>query len=297
MLILKPDDRIPNMNRTLIAAALCGIALTQSAIAQTASPPPMNSTSDMTIVATVDGQEITAGAVALFFQSLPPQYREMPLEQVFPQLVERLVDQKLIAAAAKKTGIADRPDVQARFRMLREGMLNQLYMDERLTAGITDEKLRDAYQKMVALEPKKEEVRARHILVKTKDEALAIIAQIGKGADFIALAKAKSTGPSGRNGGDLGFFAAGQMVPPFSEAAFGLKKGEVTRDPVKTQFGWHVIKVEDRRFSGSRRFEEVADALRQQMTEAIFEQEVQALRAKAKIDIKGAGGSKIQPIR
>ena len=286
------------MNRTLIAAALCGIALTQSAIAQTTSPPPpMNSTSDMTIVATVDGQEITAGTVALFFQSLPPQYRQMPLEQVFPQLVERLVDQKLIAAAARKTGLADRPDVQARFRMLREGVLNQLYMDERLKAGITDEKLRDAYQKMVALEPKKEEVHARHILVKTKEEALAIIAQIGKGADFIALAKVKSTGPSGRNGGDLGFFAAGQMVPPFSEAAFGLKKGEVTRDPVKTQFGWHVIKVEDRRISGSRRFEEVADTLRQQMTEAIFEKEVQTLRAKAKIDIIGAGGSKIQPIR
>jgi peptidyl-prolyl cis-trans isomerase C len=87
------------------------------------------------------------------------------------------------------------------------------------------------------------------------------------------------------------------MVPPFSKAAFGLKKGEVTRDPVKTQFGWHVIKVEDRRISGSRRFEEVADTLRQQMTEAIFEKEVQTLRAKAKIDIKGAGGSKIQPIR
>jgi peptidyl-prolyl cis-trans isomerase C len=286
------------MKRTLFAAALCGIALTQSALAQTtASPPPMNSTRDMTIVATVDGQEITAGTVALFFQSLPPQYRQMPLEQVFPQLVQQLVDQKLIAAAAMKTGIFGRPDVQARFRMLREGMLNQLYMDERLKAGITDEKLRDAYQKMVALEPKKEEVHARHILVKTKEEALAIIAQIGKGADFIALAKVKSTGPSGRNGGDLGFFAAGQMVPPFSKAAFGLKKGEVTRDPVKTQFGWHVIKVEDRRISGSRRFEEVADTLRQQMTEAIFEKEVQTLRAKAKIDIKGAGGSKIQPIR
>ena len=286
------------MKRTLFSAALCGIAIAQSAFAQTtATPPPINSTSDMTIVATVDGQEITAGTVALFFQSLPPQYRQMSLEQVFPQLVQQLVDQKLIAVAAMKTGIFGRPNVQARFRLLREGMLNQLYMDERLKAGITDEKLRDAYQKMVALEPKKEEVRARHILVKTKEEALAIIAQIGKGAEFTILAKAKSTGPSGRNGGDLGFFAAGQMVPPFSKAAFGLKKGEVTRDPVKTQFGWHVIKVEDRRISGSRRFEEVVDTLRQKMTEAIFEKEVQTLRAKAKIEIKGAGGSKIQPIR
>ncbi len=286
------------MIRTFFAAALCGLALTQTAAAQTAAPlPPMTSTTDMTVIATVDGQEITAGNVALFYLSLPPQYREMPMEQVFPQLVERLVDQKLIAAAAQKAGIPARPDVKARLLMLQEGMFNQIYMEDRIKAEITEDKLRDAYQKMVALETKKEEVRARHILVKTKEEALAIIGRIGKGEDFAALAKEKSTGPSGRSGGDLGFFAADQMVPPFSEAAFALKQGEVTREPVKTQFGWHVIKVEERRISGARRFEEVADGLRQQMTESVFEKEIQELRSKAKIDIKGAGGSKIQPIR
>ena len=286
------------MIRTFFAAALCGLALTQTAAAQPAAPlPPMASTTDMTVLATVDGQEITAGNVALFYESLPPQYREMPMEQVFPQLLERLVDQKLIAAAARKAGIAARPDVQARLSMLQEGMLNQIYMEDRIKAEITEDKLRDAYQKMVALETKKEEVRARHILVKTREEALAIIGRIGKGEDFAALAKEKSTGPSGRSGGDLGFFAADQMVPPFSDAAFALKQGEITREPVKTQFGWHIIKVEERRISGARRFEEVADGLRQQMTESVFEKEIQTLRSKAKIDIKGAGGSKIQPIR
>ena len=286
------------MIRTFAAVAL-GLTIIQGAAAQTAAPQPaaMVQTDDKTVVATVDGQEITAGDVALFYQSLPPQYQQMPLEALFPQLVERLVDQKLIAKAAEQSGVAARPEVKARIAMLQEGMLNQIYMEERIKAAITEEKMRDAYQKMVALEPKREEVRARHILVKTREEAVLIIAQLEKGADFIKLAKEKSTGPSGKNGGDLGFFADGQMVPPFSAAAFALKKGEITREPVKTQFGWHIIKVEEHRVSGSRRFEEVADTLRQQMTENVFETEVQALRAKAKIDIKGAVGGKIQPIR
>lgn len=286
------------MIRTLLPAILLTLLLPSQTFAQApATPAPMISTEDRTVVASVNGREITAGEVAMFYQNLPPQYQQIPLEQIYQQLIERLVDQKLVADAARKGGLADRPDVKARLEMVREGILNQIYMEEKMQAAITEDSLRNGYRKMVALEPKREEIRARHILVKTREEAMVIIGQIGKGADFATLAKDKSTGPSGRNGGDLGFFSEGQMVPPFSKAAFALKKGEVTTEPVQTQFGWHVIKLEERRVSGSRRYEDVVDELRQKMTDEVFEKEVQKLRAGAKIDIKGTGGSKIQPIR
>ena len=108
------------------------------------------------------------------------------------------------------------------------------------------------------------------------------------------LAKKKSTGPSGRNGGDLGFFEFKQMVPPFSRAAFALKPGEVTSEPVQTQFGWHVIKVEERRVAGSSNFEEAASKIRQQMTDRVYAKTVSDLRAKAKINNMRTGGSKIR---
>ncbi len=285
------------MSRAVISAFLVSILVSHAASSQTPPPESLLSASDRTVVATVDGKEITTGDVVVFYQNLPAQFQQIPLESIFPQLIERLVDQRLIANAARKSGIASQPEVKARLEMVSEGILNQLFMEQKMNALITEDSLRDAYRKMVALEPKREEVRARHILVKTREEALVIIQQIGKGADFAKLATEKSTGPSGRNGGDLGFFSEGQMVPPFSKAAFGLKKGEVTTEPVQTQFGWHVIKLEERRVSGSRRYEEVVDGLRQKMTDDVYEKEVQKLRAGAKIDIKGAGGSKIQPIR
>jgi peptidyl-prolyl cis-trans isomerase C len=286
------------MIRTSLPAILLSLLLPWQTFAQAPAPQtPMISTESKTVVATVNGQAITAGEVATFYQNLPPQYQQIPMAEIYQQLIERLVDQKLVADAARKGGLADRPDVKARLEMVREGILNQIYMEEKMQAAITEDNLRNGYRKMVALEPKREEIRARHILVKTREEAMVIIGQISKGADFATLAKDKSTGPSGRNGGDLGFFSEGQMVPPFSKAAFALKKGEVTTEPVQTQFGWHVIKLEERRVSGSRRYEDVVDELRQKMTDEVFEKEVQKLRAGAKIDIKGTGGSKIQPIR
>jgi peptidyl-prolyl cis-trans isomerase C len=157
--------------------------------------------------------------------------------------------------------------------------------------------VKDQYQKSIALESKHEEVRARHILVKTKAEAMAVIAEVKGGADFAAVAKAKSTGPSGRNGGDLGYFGFKQMVRPFSEVAFALKPGDFTVEPVKTQFGWHVIKVEDRRVAGSQNFEQASQKIRQELTDRAYKDTLAGLRARAKIEIMGGGVSKIQPLR
>ncbi len=231
-----------------------------------------------------------------FYNTLPPQYRQVPYAQIRGQLVERMVEQTLVADAARKAGLHKDPSVKQRIIAIERSLLNEAYLSRIMQKELTEEKVRDAYQKSIALQPKREEVHARHILVKTKAEADAIIAQLKKGADFAKLAKEKSTGPSGKNGGDLGFFADGQMVPPFSKAAFALDKGQITETPVKTRFGYHVIKVEGRRVAGQEKYEQASAKIRASLQDKIFEKIMTGLRAKAKIEIKG-GVSKIQPIR
>jgi peptidyl-prolyl cis-trans isomerase C len=278
-------------------AMLAGAVLALTTLGTSPLYAQQTSTPQDVVVATVDGAEIRTSDVGVFYENLPAQYKQVPLESIFPQLVERLVDQQLIANAARRSGIADRPQVKKRIRFVTQGVLNQVYMDERLKSVVTESRLRDEYQKKIALEPKREEVRARHILVKTRAEAMIIIADLEKGEDFVTLAKAKSTGPSGRNGGDLGYFADGQMVPPFSKVAFALKRGAYSREPVKTQFGWHIIKVEDRRVSGSRSFEQLSGEIRQKLTDQVYESTIRDLRSTAKVDIRASSVSKIQPIR
>jgi len=282
------------MNRAVIAGVCCALTITVTSqlIAQVR---PVNTDKDF-VVATVNDISIMESDISGFYNTLPPQYKQVPYAQIRGQLVERMVEQTLVADAARKQGLHKEPDVQQRIKAIQRSLLNEAYLSRIMKAELTDAKIRDAYQKSIALQPKREEVRARHILVKTKAEADAIIAQLKKGVDFIKLAKEKSTGPSGKNGGDLGFFADGQMVPPFSKAAFALDKGQITETPVKTQFGYHVIKVEDRRVAGQANYEKASAKIRASMQDKVFEKIMNGLRAKAKIDIKG-GGSKIQQIR
>jgi peptidyl-prolyl cis-trans isomerase C len=284
------------MKRAVIASAmLLAISVAGgTAQAQTGS----SAAADDPVAATVNGQPIAASDVQLFYESLPPQYRQIPIEQIRDQLVERLIEQRLVADAARAAGMMKRPDVRKRIDMATQGMLNEIFFAERINAEVTDARVREEYQKSIAFEPKREEVRARHILVKTREAAVAIITEIRGGADFAEVARQKSTGPSSRNGGDLGFFAQEQMVPAFSKVAFALKPGEVTDEPVQTQFGWHIIKVEERRISSSGgNFEEASEKIRQEMSEKVFRETIAELRTKAKIEITGGGGSKIRPVQ
>ncbi len=287
------------MKRPLVIGAAIAmiLAASQAPNAQTTdarTAPPTRVAEG--IVATVDGVPITHADVRAFHATLPPQYQQIALGTIFQQLVERLIDQKLAAAAARASGLASQPAVRKRLAMLQESYLNQIYIEKRLGEMVSESRLRRAYRKSIALQPKREEVRARHILLKTEAAALAVLAEIKGGADFADLAARKSTGPSARNGGDLGFFGPGQMVPAFSAAAFALKPGEVTQKPVKTQFGWHVIKLEERRLSGQEDYKQALAKLHQKMTEEAHEKLTAELRAKARIDIKIPGGG-ITPLR
>ena len=283
------------MKRALIASAVLAVSIYASAPLSAQSTAPA-APIDL-VVATVNGEPIMESDIKAFYKNLPPQFQQVPLEQIRSQLIERLIEQAIVANAARQEGYHKRPDVQRQLATVTQSILNDVYIAEKIKAAVTDAKVKDQYQQSIALESKTEEVRARHILMKTKPEAMAVIADIKGGADFAAVAKAKSTGPSGRNGGDLGYFGFKQMVPPFSKVAFALKPGEFTTEPVKTQFGWHIIKVEDRRVTGSQNFEQASQKIRQELSQQAYKDTLAGLRAKARIDVMGGGTSKIQPLQ
>ena len=256
-----------------------------------------NKAGNATVLATVNGEEITQADIDLFYQELPDQMKQIPVEQVQNQILDRLIDQQLILREAKKARLDKRPDIERKLAYEKTKILNESYLEIVLEKEVTPERIREVYNRAIALEKKREEVKARHILVKTEAEALDIINALKRGGDFISLAKERSTGPSGKNGGDLGFFTADQMVPPFSKAAYALRKGETSDKPVQTQFGWHVIKVEDRRLAGARPFEELEPQIREQLVTKAYEKIIQQFRKTAKIEKMNLGTSGFQRVQ
>ena len=207
------------------------------------------------VIATVNGEAIRNSDMTMFYNSLPEQYRQVPLESLYAQLIEGLVETRLLAQAARQAGMMDDFTVKQRLAYITIDVLQKAYLDQLLETEITDERLRAAYEEMAATIETEDEISARHILLADEDAAKAVIVELDGGGDFATLAKERSTGPSGPGGGDLGYFTKEQMVAPFAEAAFALAPGEYTKLPVQTEFGWHVIMVEDRRVSGPPSFE------------------------------------------
>jgi peptidyl-prolyl cis-trans isomerase C len=248
------------------------------------------------VVATVNGQPIRLSELEVAQQSLPQQYRSMPLQAVFPALLDRIVDSKLVVQEGKKNKITDDPQFKKRMAFVEDQVLQDFWIQREIARQVTAEKLQKRYEERLKQLPSEEEVHARHILVSTEDEAKALIAEIKKGAAFDKLAKEKSTDKaSGAEGGDLGWFKKSDMVKEFADAAFNLKKDELTETPVKSQFGYHIIKVEDRRKAPPPAFEEMADQLREEMAREVITAQVDQLRSGAKIEKFAMDGSKPDP--
>ena len=245
------------------------------------------------VVATVNGQPVRLSELEVAQQSLPQQYRNMPLQAVFPALLDRIIDSKLVVQEGKKNKVNEDPAFKKRMAFVEEQVLQDFWIQREIARKVTAEKLQQRYDERLKSMPSEEEVHARHILVSTEDEAKALIAEIKKGAAFDKLAKEKSTDKaSGAEGGDLGWFKKSDMVKEFADAAFALKKGELTETPVKTQFGYHVIKVEDRRKAPPPAFEELADQLREEMAREAVTSQLDQLRSGAKIEKFNIDGSK-----
>lgn len=277
----------------LVAVPLGGIAALP-ALAQTSAPAAGEKKAEDVVVAVVNGQKVMRSEVEMMAASLPPQYRQMPMQLIFPALLDQVISTKLLAGEGRKQGLQNDPEVKRRMTMIEDRLIQDAYEQKEIAKQITPAALKARYDKQVAGMPPEEEINARHILVKTEDEAKAIIADLKKNADFAKAAKEKSTDTgSGANGGELGWFKKGDMVGEFAEAAFKLKKGEVSATPVKTQFGFHVIKLEDRRPAKPPTFEDMEDELRTQMEREIGSQMVDQMRAKAQIERFNIDGSKI----
>jgi len=256
-----------------------------------AKPEP--AANDDPVVARVNGTTLYRSDVLALRATLPAQVQQQPMDQLYPRLLEQLVALTLVAQTAHKAKINEDPRVKKMTTLADEQILQDAYFDGMMRKEITEAKIRARYDQTVKNAPAREEVHARHILVPTEDEAKAIIAELKKGADFAKLASEKTTDPAGKaSGGDLGYFSQNEMVPEFAKAAFALKKGEFTQTPVKTQFGWHVIKVEDRRDGKPPTYEEVAPQIARQMAQELYGAKVKELAASAKIEMYNADGSK-----
>ena len=247
------------------------------------------------VVARVNGQTLTRLDVEIAYSALAPDVRQhITLEKAYPQIIDRLVSMVIAAQAAEKARVEADPVVRKRLSLARDQILQDAYFNEIARKEVTMPKLEAAYADYAKEAPKQEEVKARHILVSTEKEADEIIAQLKKGADFATLAKEKTIDPSGKtSGGELGWFTKDEMVPEFAKAAFALKKGEFTQKPVHTQFGWHVIQVEDRRPGKALPYEQEAPRLAQEMATKIISERVRELDKQAKVEIFALDGSKL----
>ena len=245
------------------------------------------------VVATVNGQPIRLSELEVAQQSLPQQYRNMPLQAVFPALLDRIIDSKLVVQEGKKSKVTEDPAFKKRMAFVEDQVLQDFWIQREIARQVTADKLQKRYEERLKQMPTEEEVHARHILVSTEDEAKALIAEIKKGTAFDKLAKEKSTDKaSGAEGGDLGWFKKSDMVKEFADAAFNLKKDELSEAPVKTQFGYHVIKVEDRRKAPPPAFEEMADQLKEEMAREAVTAQLDQLRSGAKIEKFAMDGGK-----
>ena len=237
-------------------------------------------------VGTVNGETIWLDDVMRQAERLPAKFRQSPMENYFDQLVTDMVDSKIAADAARAEKYDTKKEIAAAMKAASDRVLAESWIGEKIINEVNDAAIEKAYETFVADTASREQVTAAHILVATEDEAKAIIASLKEGADFAELAKSKSTGPSGPSGGSLGKFGRGQMVPAFENAAFALGNGKITTQPVQTQFGWHVIKVDSKEIAPAPTMENMREQLVQTLSTQALGRVLEELRAKQEIKLR-----------
>jgi len=237
------------------------------------------------VVATVAGVEILASELTLAEGDLDPQFARLPDEQRRVAALAAVIDIKTLARKAEAEKLDQTDEFKKLMAFQRDRALHNAIFKASVVDPVSEADLKARYEKELAASPAEEEVSARHILLESEDEAKAVIAELETGKDFAELAKEKSTGSSAAQGGDLGFFTKGRMVPEFEAVAFTLQAGEYAKEPVKTQFGWHVIKVEERRETAPPPFEEVADQVRQVVMRERYGDLIRAARGETEIEV------------
>jgi peptidyl-prolyl cis-trans isomerase C len=272
----------------LVGLALGGLAGTAFAADPKAETPkaeaPKTEAADP-VVARVNGQEIRKSDVLHSIAGLPAQIRQMPVETLFPPILDQLINSRLVIAAGYQGKLAEDPEVKEKLKRAEERAVQEVYIGRQIKARLSEEAIKSHYQHYLGENPPEDEVRARHILVATEGEAKTILDQLKAGADFAKLAQDKSSdSAAAAQGGDLGYFTRGAMVAEFAEAAFAGTPGKLVDKPVHTQFGWHVIRVDDKRKTQPRSLEEVRGELESEASQEIIQTIIHDLRAGAKVE-------------
>lgn len=273
-----PAPHKPAARFGLLTTALTGCLALALVAAQ-----PLRAQDANTVVAKVNGAEIHQSDVTAAEGELGPSLAQMDPAARRDAIITFLVDLKLVAKSAEDKKIADTPDFKQKLGFLRSRLLMDNLLAQEGKAAINDASMKKVYEEAAKQITGEQEVHARHILVESEDQAKEIIAELKKGADFAELAKKKSKDPGASDGGDLGFFTKDQMVPEFSAAAFALEPGKIS-DPVKSQFGWHVIKVEEKRARKAPDFDQVKPQIEAFVIRKAQAEYVAKLRADAKIE-------------
>jgi peptidyl-prolyl cis-trans isomerase C len=237
------------------------------------------------VVAKVGDLEIHQSELDLAISNLDPQLAQLPDDQKKVAALSAAIDVKLLAKDALAEKLQDTPDFKTRMAYLQDRELHNAYFKKHVVDVVTDAEVKARYDKEVAALPKQEEVHARHILVKTEDEAKEVIKELDAGKDFAAVAKEKSTDPNKSDGGDLGYFQRGRMVKEFDDAAFALPVGTYSKTPVKTDFGYHVIKVEDKRDAPPPPFDQVKDQVKQLVMRDKYLELLKKAKTASKVEI------------
>ncbi|GEO81971.1 peptidylprolyl isomerase [Pararhodospirillum oryzae] len=249
------------------------------------------------VVAKVNGKEIHLSTIQDRFDAMKagqPQLAALPLQVVYEQLLDSAVDSELVTAAGRASGLDKDPEVQKRLAELLDRLIGGAYLEGVVNDQVTDAAIQKRYDEMKGKFKPEKEVHARHILVDSEEKAREIIAKLDKKADFAELAKDSTDSATGASGGDLGFFTRDRMVKEFADAAFALEPGQYSKTPVKTDFGWHVIKVEETRDTSFPSLDDMRAQIRADLAGDAVESRVKDLKAKAKVELFGMDGKPLE---
>lgn len=243
-----------------------------------------------TTVAIVNGTKISKKDVDNAIKELGQKLEGVDKKQVFPLVVDQIINEKLLDDASAAAKIDESADFKKRVEILKAQLVKQMYFERLLKSKVSQEQVKAAYDKFEKENKGKVEVHARHILVPSEEEAVQAIKDLDAGAKFEEIAAKRSSGPNARSGGDLGWFLKDEMIPAFSEVAFKMKPGTYSKTPVKTELGWHVIKLEEKRERQVPKFAEVELAIRSQLSQQALKAVVSDLRSKADVKLFDENG-------
>jgi peptidyl-prolyl cis-trans isomerase C len=267
------------------AGAIPGVPGAAGADAPKGTPDP--------VVGSVEGHLIYLSDLAQASQTLPPNLRGMPFETLYPVLLDRMIDHEALVMMARRHGLEETKAVQKQIQQSTEQILEGAYLGSVAAPQVTEQAIRALYDRQYANRPATEEVHARHILVTTEAEADKVLDDLNHGGDFAAIARVVSKDPDASKGGDLGFFRRDQVWPGFADVAFSLQPGQVAPKPIHNEFGWHVIKVEERRLVAPPTYADIHDQLRQQLLAGVVQKTIADARKSLTIHSYNLDGSEM----